>query len=211
MKRQIIILLAVLLMLVPLAVHHLTAQETPPWPGAYPEELWGDFFGGEDAISAWVTPELMRYYPWSMPEFPDPPSSGYDGEFYFYGVRWMPKDSSRKGEAHFIDVELGPLVNSTRRAEAPPPAGYDPKQFEWSENAGCYMEEWIDDKGRLRFEAWVFRKEGKSQWITGCLQSTGSIGPWLEFSDACIYTEYDIEPFPGGEARRAGRRKSAGQ
>jgi len=169
MRKQIIILLAVLFMVVP-----VFAQDEKC--GAYPDDLQGEEITS-GYMDRWVTPSEARYYPWSMPDFPYPPTIGYGGDFYF--------------TPDGVEITLGPLVGTSNRFIAPPPPGYNPGEvFQFNEQAGCYIREVVGDD-RIEFEAWVFRSEGKSQWITGCLKPGGT--GWLVWDESCIWTAYDID------------------
>lgn len=183
MKRQIIILGVLLALALPLA-----AQTCP-------DELVGEKYKDWGSLELWVTPEELRNAPWSMATPPDPANMGYTALFTF--------------DLEGVEVSMGPMMTRFHRVFAPPPAGYlEPVYFEYMEECGAYMK-WDEQGARVVFEAWIFRDGGgKSQWISGCLKSTGSIGPWFDEDTSCLWVVYDIEGIPPEPTHMVGGRRA---
>jgi hypothetical protein len=182
MRRQIIILCLLLL-----AVAPATAQVQG---GTYPDAIWGDGPIAE-CVQYWVTPTEFRFTPWSMAQPRQPPSIGYVVDF-------CPVEEG-------LEVSFGPLISWRTTTINGPPAAYSTeKYFEFDEYCNCYSELILEGKGK--FEAWIFFEDGGGRWETGCLSSTGSLGPWWETDTSCVWSTYDFHLFPEApKAIRAGR------
>lgn len=210
--KRFLVLMSLLIAIAMPAVAQVTsvsseAMIAAEWPMQYPEILNGVLLG--EGGDGFLTLSLSCWAPWGT-AWDDGECAYYPGGvgYVIYGEPLMLINGESEEVAYYLHVTSQLAINLRRIIGAELPGyGGEGKSVPWSDACGCYLITEPTNNGITRFEAWTIQADGDAFYRTGCFESTGSIGPWQDFSKQCVFLEFSVGEVPDWPTTREGGKR----